>query len=430
MPARRRVVVTGMGMVTPLGTSLEENWEKACSGQSGIVRVDLPATNNSPTQAVGAIREQDWTQITTLFPKEASCKVERRTLFALAATQSALQDADLLGKEQPAERIGVSWAAGLGINRLEDIHKWSSPSTGFDTGRFSREYKRVEPDSILRHSSGRAATGIARQFGLRGSNRTVTSACASATQAIGLGYRKIQRGEDDILVAGGADSMINPVGLIYFVLLQAAATDRTNLMETCRPFDKKRSGLVMGEGAGAVILEEEEHALRRGVRIYAEVAGYGSSFDAYQVTTPHPEGTGAVQSMNGALNDAGMDSDEIDYINAHGTGTRLNDIMETVAIKKVFREKAYQIPISSTKSLIGHLMAAAGAPEFIFTALSVQRDHVHPTLNLTHPDPKCDLDYVPQEGRAVHVRSGLSNSFGFGGQNASIIVKKYGDGGG
>jgi 3-oxoacyl-[acyl-carrier-protein] synthase II len=278
---------------------------------------------------------------------------------------------------------------------------------------------------MIRNSSDRAATLVANKFHLGGFNITVTSACASATQALGIGYRAIQRGAADVVVAGGADSMINPIGLVSFILLQAADTRTVDLQAACRPFDRKRSGLVIGEGAGAVILEEERHAISRGARIYAEVAGYGSSMDAYQITAPHPQGLGARFCMSKALQDARLEAREIDYINAHGTGTKLNDTAETLAIKEVFKENSYQIAISSSKSLIGHLMAAAGAPEFVFTVLSVHRDEIHPTINLRNPDPQCDLDYVPNVKRVRQVRAALSNSFGFGGQNASIVVKKY-----
>ncbi|MBI5380191.1 MAG: beta-ketoacyl-[acyl-carrier-protein] synthase family protein, partial [Nitrospirae bacterium] len=264
-----------------------------------------------------------------------------------------------------------------------------------------------------------------RRFNLGGMNATVTSACASATQAIGLAYRAVQRGDADLIVAGGADSMINPVGLVFFVLLQAAAAASGDLETICRPFDRKRSGLVMGEGAGFAVLEEEEHAGKRGARVYAEMSGYGSSMDAYQVTAPHPRGDGAVLAMQRALEDARLAPDDVDYINAHGTGTKLNDAAETLAIKRVFGDWAHKLAVSSSKSLIGHLLAASGGPEFVFTALSVRRDRIHPTINLTHPDPKCDLDYVPQAARSRTVRAALSNSFGFGGQNASVLVKKY-----
>jgi len=277
----------------------------------------------------------------------------------------------------------------------------------------------------MRNLSHRPAGLIAKKFRLHGTNITVTSACASATQAIGLAYRNIRRGDADLVVSGGADSMINPIGLIFFVLLKAASTSSADPRSICRPFDKKRSGLVMGEGAASVVLEDLSHALSRGARIYAEVAGYGSSMDAHRVTAPHPQGRGAAQSMRMALRDGSVHHEEIDYINAHGTGTKQNDLVETIAIKTVFKEHACRIPISSSKSMIGHLMAAAGAPEFVYTVLSVQRDEIHPTINLSHPDPKCDLDYVPHERRQRPIRAALSNSFGFGGQNASIIVKKY-----
>ena len=219
--------------------------------------------------------------------------------------------------------------------------------------------------------------------------------------------------------------MINPVGLVFFVLLGAAAASPNNPEETCRPFDRKRSGLVMGEGAGVVVLEEESHARARGAGIYAEIAGYGTTIDAYQITAPHPEGEGAERAMRAALLDANIRPEEIDYINAHGTSTRLNDSAETLAVKKVFREHAYDLCINSTKSVIGHLIAASGGPEFVFTVLSVNRDEIHPTLNLKDPDPKCDLDYVPNVKRTKTVNTAISNSFGFGGQNASIVVKKY-----
>jgi len=308
---------------------------------------------------------------------------------------------------------------------LEDIHPWIGDNRSFDLIRFGKETERVQRESIVRNNSNRTAALISTRFGLYGMNATVTSACASGTQAVGIGYRAIQRGEADVMVVGGADSMINPIGLVFFVLLGAATTSSDSPETLCRPFDRKRSGLVMGEGAGLAILEEESHALRRGVKIYAEVVGYGASLDAYQVTAPHPQGRGAEQSMRAAFRDAGLGPEEIDYINAHGTGTKLNDIIETVAIKRVFGDHASRVAISSSKSLIGHLLAASGAPEFVFTVLTVARDEIHPTLNLTHPDPKCDLDYVPNGMRAKRVRAALSNSFGFGGQNGSVIVKKY-----
>lgn len=425
MTVKKKVVITGLGLATPLGLDVEDNWQKLLAGTSGISRIKLPDTAKSPVQAVGEIKESDWTKIQKEFPEEAGQQGEKRTLFALWAARSALGDAGMLSYTGNKDRCGVVFAAGIGINRPEDIQKWISRDGNFDLLRFGRELKTLHRESIARNNSHRAASLIAKKFELRGTNCTITTACASATQALGTAYRAIQRGDADMIAAGGADSMINPIGLVFFVLLKAASVSSENPESVCRPFDRKRSGLVMGEGAGVAILEEESHAKKRGARIIAEVAGYGSTMDAYQVTAPDPKGVGAGRSMLSALKDAGMGDSDIDYINAHGTSTRLNDTAETVAIKRVFKENAYNISVSSSKSMIGHLLAASGGPEFIYTALSVQRDKVHPTVNLTNPDPKCDLDYVPNKMRARTVRAAISNSFGFGGQNASIVVKKY-----
>jgi 3-oxoacyl-[acyl-carrier-protein] synthase II len=421
---RRKVVVTGLGLATPLGLTVEDNWRRLLAGESGITRVSLPGAERSPVQAVGAVQAADWSTIQAAFGELSQSEGERRTLFALWAAQAALGDAGLESFTGERGRFGVLLAAGLGINNLEDIRKWVAAPGGFDHARFSRECRRVSRDSLLRNDSNRPAALIASRFGLGGYNATVTSACASATQALGIALGAIRRGDAEVMVAGGADSMINPVGLVFFVLLGAAATQSGSPGQLCRPFDRKRAGLVMGEGAGMVVLEEESHALNRGARIYAEVSGYGSSLDAYRLTAPHPDGRGAEQSMRAALRDAGLNADEIDYINAHATGTKLNDLTETIAIKKVFGGRAREIAISSTKSMIGHLLAASGGPEFIVAVLSVHRDQVHPTINLSNPDPKCDLDYVADGARNRAVRAALSNSFGFGGQNASIIVRK------
>jgi 3-oxoacyl-[acyl-carrier-protein] synthase II len=428
MSERRKVVVTGLGLATSLGLDVEESWQKALGGVSGVRRITGPLDRTSPVQAAGEVSAADRQRIEEEFQAEAQSEGERKTLFALWAAKRALEDSSLLGNAAAPggrDRYGVILASGLGINPLEDIQSWVGADRKFDFARFALEIEKVRRESILRNNSNRTAALISTRFGLRGINGTVTSACASGTQAVGIGYRAIQRGEADVIAVGGADSMINPVGLIFFVLLSAATTSSEPPETLCRPFDRKRSGLVMGEGAGVAILEEEFHASKRGARIYAEVAGYGASLDAYQVTAPHPQGRGAEQSMRAAFKDAGLGPDGIDYINAHGTSTKLNDLIETVAIKRVFGEHASRVAISSSKSLIGHLLAASGAPEFVFTVLTVARDEIHPTINLAHPDPKCDLDYVPNIKRKKTVRAALSNSFGFGGQNGSIIVRKY-----
>ncbi len=421
----RKVVITGLGLATSLGLEVEENWEKALGGISGIRKIELPNAGKSAVQAAGQILDEDWATICREFPAEAESEGERRTLFALWAADKAFRDACMNFESGLRTRYGVALASGLGINRVEDIHGWLGPGKEFDYSRFSREFNRVHRESIMRNNSSRPAALISQKFGLHGINATVTTACASATQAIGTGFRAIRRGDADLVLAGGADSMLNPIGLIFFVLLGSTAVSRMDASALCRPFDRKRSGLVMGEGAGIAVLEEETHARRRGARVYAEVAGYGSTMDAYRLTAPEPEGNGAEGSMRRALADAGMDPSEIDYINAHGTSTKLNDAAETLAIKKVFGEHARNLAISSSKSLIGHLLAGSGGPEFVFTVLSVVRDKIHPTLNLTNPDPKCDLDYVPEGARSKRVRAALSNSFGFGGQNAGIVVRKY-----
>ena len=425
MLEKRRVVVTGLGLATPLGLGIEENWEKALSGKSGIAKLNLAGTERSSVQAVGSVKEDDWNRIVDEFKEEASIEGERRTLFALWSAKSALDDSRCFDYAGNTDRFGVVFAAGLGIVRLEDIHQWVSEKRQFDMTSFGREYHKVHRESMIRNLSHRPAALIAKKYGLSGLNCTVTSACASASQAIGIGYRAVQRGDADLILAGGADSMINHMGLVVFVLLRAASTGSKNSQAACRPFDRRRSGLVIGEGAGVAVLEEETHARKRGAPIYAEIVGYGSSMDAYQVTAPHPEGYGASEAMRCAIQDSNLAASEIDYINAHGTGTKLNDTTETMAIKRIFKEWSYKISISSSKSLIGHLMAAAGGPEFVYTVLSVHRDEIHPTINLTNRDLKCDLDYVPNVKRTRTVRAALSNSFGFGGQNASIVIKKY-----
>jgi len=424
MKKKRKVVVTGLGVATSLGLAVEENWQKLLAGESGIRKLELPGAEKSPVQAVGAVSENDWNAITKAFSKDADHEGERRTLFALWAARAALEDAGFVNSGNKT-RYGVVMAAGLGINRLEDIQRWVTMDNTFDVLRFGSELNDIQKESIMRNNSHRPSALIADKFGLSGYNATITTACASASQAIGTGYRAIRRGDADMIVAGGADSMINPVGLVFFVLLSAAAVSSEAPAEVCRPFDRKRSGLVMGEGAGVVVLEEEDHALKRGADIYAGIAGYASTMDAFKVTAPDPQGTGAEHAMRSALHDAELDIHDIDYINAHGTSTKLNDSAETIAIKNVFKDHAHTLSINSSKSAIGHLIAASGGPEFVYTVLSVHRDEIHPTINLKTPDPKCDLDYVPNAMKSRIVRAAVSNSFGFGGQNASIVVKKY-----
>jgi 3-oxoacyl-[acyl-carrier-protein] synthase II len=417
-----RVVVTGLGLATALGLSVEESWRRALAGESAVRSLEGPEAGGAPIKSAGVVAPEDYETIRRAFPEEAAREGERRTLFALWAAREALADAGFAGG---SHRAGVALGAGLGVIRLEDVDGWLDASGKYDLPRFAAERDRIHRESLVRNPSDRPAMLIARRHGLGGPNLTVTTACASATQAIGTAARLIRRGEADLVVAGGADSMIHPVGLIYFVLLGAAATSADPPATVCRPFDRRRAGLVMGEGAGMAVLESEAHARARGARVYAELAGYGSSMDGYQVTAPQPQGEGAARAMRAALADAGLAPADIDYINAHGTGTRLNDPAETAAIKAVFGPEAGRVAVSSSKSLIGHLLAACGGPELVFTALSVQRDAIHPTANLTQPDPKCDLDCVPGAARLRPVRAALSNSFGFGGQNGCLVLKKF-----
>ncbi len=419
----RKVVVTGLGLATALGLEVEQNWRRALAGESGVSRIRLEVAGKSQVQAAAQVSEEDWGAVCREFPLET--QGERRTLFALWAAKKALLDAGADLSEGERSRFGVAVGAGLGVNRLEDISRWLTAEKRFDSVRFFTELDRVSRDSIMRNNSNAAAARIAACLDLKGLNGTITSACASATLALGSAYRAIQRGRADLVVAGGADSMINPVGLVFFVLLGSAAVSKMEPERLCRPFDRKRSGLVMGEGAGMAVLEEESHALARGARIYAEVAGFASTMDGWRLTAPHPEGNGAEVCMRRALADSSIPAEEIDYINAHGTSTKLNDLAETLAIKKVFGNCPSFPVVSSSKSLIGHLLAGSGGPEFVFSVLSTAEDRIHPTINLSSPDPKCDLDYVPNVARDTVVRAALSNSFGFGGQNATIVVKKY-----
>ncbi len=427
--ADRKVVITGLGLATSLGLEVEENWQKALAGVSGVSQILLDCAGKSQVRAAAQVSDDDYRSICRAFPAEAQSGLERRTLFALWAAQKALNDAGLKRVAEDRSRFGVAMGAGLGVNRLEDISRWLAAAKKFDPVRFAAELDLVERDSIIRNNSSAPAALICSKFGLTGANLTVTSACASATMALGAAYRAVRRGQADLVLAGGADSMINPVGLVFFVLLGSAAVSKMAPESLCRPFDRKRSGLVMGEGAGLAVLEEESHALARGAKIYAEVAGFASTMDAWRLTAPHPEGNGAKECMSLALADSKIPPEGIDYINAHGTSTKLNDLAETAAIKKVFGDCGSFPAVSSSKSLVGHLLAGSGGAEFAFTVLSVAGDRIHPTINLSSPDPKCDLDYVPNVAREKVVRAALSNSFGFGGQNATIVVKKYSAGG-
>jgi len=420
-----RVVVTGLGLATALGIEVAENWRKLLDGVSGIKPLMLPQSGASPIRAAGQIDPVDLKRMETAFAHEPRICGEKKTLFAHWAVISALNDAELIDFTGNRYRWGLFCAEGIPTISLPKIAEYMNGQLPFDLARFGREHGRGSHGALNDVQRLGIAASVSGKLGLQGRIGVVTSACASAAQAIGLAFRAIRRGDAEVMVAGGTDSMVDPVGLMFFVLLTAASVSSRQTETACRPFDRKRNGLVVGEGAGFLVLETLSHALERGAHIYAEMVGYGSTMDAYRATAPDPQGLGAAQAMQHALDDAGIGIEEIDYINAHGTGTRQNDISETLAIKRVFGTRSPDLCVSSSKSMIGHLMAAAGGAECIYTVLTVQNDEIHPTLNLRNPDPKCDLDYVPNVKRERVVWAALSNSFGFGGQNATIAFKKY-----
>jgi len=415
----REVLITGMGMVTALGADVEDSWRRALAGDSGIRGISSFKADVMPVAGAGEVEDSELESLRGRLPANLAVEQERRVLFALDASRSALADAGLVPGESDPARSGVVMGTGLSTYRLEDFAALIPSGCGFNAARLAAELEKTHPGGYFQNPPERATSLISKWAKFSGPSATLTSACAAAGQAIGFGMRMIRRGEADLVLCGGADSMINPVGMAIFLLLGVAST-----AALCRPFDQRRSGLVVGEGAGVLVLESAEQAVRRGARAHARLLGYGSSMDAYRVTAPDPSGQGAARSMRGALRDAGLVPEEIAYVNAHGTGTRLNDPAETLAIQKVFGESAALLAVSSTKPLIGHLIAACGAPELIFTALSVARDEVHPTLNLEISNPGCNLDYVPGEARKMEVPAAISNSFGFGGQNATLVVGK------
>jgi 3-oxoacyl-[acyl-carrier-protein] synthase II len=417
-----RVWVTGLGLVTALGREVEESWARALTARSAIRALTGSEWGGSPMKAAGVVDDADLAVIDDAFPAEVAAGVNRSTRFALWAARAALADAGLAAPG--GSRAGAVVGAGLGVVRLEDVARSLGPDGRFDARRFAAGNGAVRPDSQIRWSADLSAASIARPFGLGGPSLTVTTACASATQAIGTASRLIRSGEVDWAVCGGTDSMLHPVGLVYFVLLRAASQSADPPETVCRPFDRRRTGLVMGEGAGMVVLESEPHARARGARPWAELAGYGTSMDAYEPTAPHPQGEGAARAMTTALADAGLTPGDIDYINAHGTGTKRNDPVETLAIRTAFGAAADGLCVTSSKPFFGHLLAACGGAECVLTALTVARGVVPPTLNLTAPDPKCDLDYVPGRPRERMVRAALSNSFGFGGQNGCLVLRR------
>jgi 3-oxoacyl-[acyl-carrier-protein] synthase II len=426
----RRVVVTGVGVVAPNGVGKEAFWSACTNGHSGIGPIRSFDASEYPVQVAGEVPEFDLTPFVPGSHRKSLKIMGRAARFGVAATGLAVRDSGLdLGRVDP-ERVGVVMGAGLVPFDLPEVAPLLAEACNGDgqlhTDKLGQKGAgALFPLWILKYLPNMVAAHVSLIHGAKGPNNTLTTACAAGTQAVGEGFRLIARGDADFVLAGGADSRLDPLLLLAYSALGALSQAKRPPAEISRPFDRERDGFVMGEGAGVLMLEELEHARRRGAVIYAEVLGLGSSFDAYAVTKPDPEAGGAARAIEWALREARVDASEVDYVNAHGTSTRLNDLMETMAMKRVFGEGAKALPLSSIKSMVGHLIGAAGAVEAVALAMTLREGVVPPTINLTHPDPECDLDYVPNCAREVPVRTAVSTSFGFGGQNAALVLRRF-----
>lgn len=409
---RRRVVVTGLGGLTSLGVGFDKTWEGLVSGKSGIAPIQRFDVSAFPVRFAGLVNEYEAEKF---FPKVESKKLDLFTQYAVVAADEAIKDSGVDLEACDRDRVGCVLGSGIGgINELEATH----------TTYMERGPDRISPHFIPKLMVNAMSGVISIRHGLRGTNFVTGSACASAGHAIAMALRAIQYDEADMIISGGSETAVTPLGLGGFCALRALSTRNDDPQAASRPFDKDRDGFVMGEGAAIVVLEELEHAKKRGARIYAEFLGFGSTADAHHITAPKEDGAGPSRAMLTALRDGGVSPDQVAYINAHGTSTHYNDAIETTAIKRTFGDHARKLAISSTKSMIGHLLGASAAVEFAVTALSIHKNVVHPTRNLTNPDPSCDLDYVPGSARDMNVRYALSNSLGFGGHNVSLLLGK------
>ncbi len=427
---RRRVVITGMGAITPLGHNVEDLFRAQLAGRSGVGPITSFNARKFPTQFAAQVKDFDLGRFVRDPERWENSGVNSR--FAAAAAQQALRDSGVLDDPKlDRSRAGVYLGSGEGI---QDFHHLVSlvaqtyreptrkvDAAAFTAGGLAEFHPGREYEQELHTTPGH----LAAYFGLEGPNYNCLTACAASSQALGEAADLIRYGDADVMLSGGSHSMIHPFGVTGFNLLTALSTHNDDPPRASRPFDLKRDGFVLGEGAGMLVLEELEHARRRGAKIYAELTGYGTTADAYRMTDSHPDGRGAVACMQMALADGGLSPSDIGYINAHGTSTKVNDSVETLAIKKVFGDGAYEVPVSSSKSMLGHLIAAAGAVELIISVEALRRGALPPTINYEHPDPECDLDYIPNAAREKRVRHVLSNSFGFGGQNVSLIVSRF-----
>ncbi|GAB6988871.1 beta-ketoacyl-ACP synthase II [Paenibacillus pini] len=409
-----RVVVTGMGVVTSLGKDLDTFWNNLIEGKSGVSHIESFDVSDYTTQIASSVK--DFVPEDYLDRKEAR-KMDRFVQLAVVAGQAALKNSGLdIQKDADPERVGISIGSGIGgLGTWEDQHNIL----------LEKGPKRVSPFFIPMMIANMASGQLSIMLGAKGPNTTPVTACATGSHAIGDSYKLIQRGDADVMICGGAEATIRPTGMAGFCAMRAMSTRNDEPEKASRPFDKDRDGFVMGEGAGVIVLESLEHAKKRGAHIIAEVIGYGLSGDAHHMTEPDPDGPARCMKM--ALRDAGIQPEDVDYINAHGTSTPVGDRSETIAIKKALGDHAYKVAISSTKSMTGHLLGAAGGVEAVICGLSLEHQKLAPTINLDNPDPECDLDYVPNVAREAKVDITMSNSFGFGGHNATIILKKFQD---
>ncbi|MBI5099290.1 MAG: beta-ketoacyl-ACP synthase II [Nitrospirae bacterium] len=410
---KRRVVITGVGMVTPLGTGTEKSWKGLLEGRPAVRIITHFNPEGLPCQIAAEIPDFE---IDRFIEIKEQKKMDRFIHLGLAAATLAMEDSGLKVTEGNADRIGV--IVGAGVGGLSAIEHYKQVLLEKGPKRVSPFFI---PMTIINLTSGQ----ISIRFGVKGPNSAVATACATGTHSIGDAFKLIQHGVADAMICGGTEACITPLGIAGFTSMKALSTRNDAPEKASRPFDRDRDGFVMGEGAGVLVLEEMENAVNRGARIYAELTGYGLNSDAYHITSPSPNGEGAAKCMGLALKDAGISPEEIDYINAHGTSTKYGDELETLAIKKVFGSHAHKLCISSTKSMIGHLLGASGGVEAGICALSIYNKIVPPTINLDNPDPECDLDYLPHKSRPLYINIAISNSFGFGGTNACLIFKKY-----
>jgi 3-oxoacyl-[acyl-carrier-protein] synthase II len=427
---RRRVVVTGIGMINPLGTRVETVWDALKNAKSGVGYISIFDASNYPTKIAAEVRGWDVSDCGQSV--EVWSKRGRHARFAAGAAFQAINDSGILDSIKDPTQIGVYFGAGEGnqdfYNFTSMVATGAKSPTEFDMDAFvAKGLEILNPALELEQEPSMPAAHIANMFDIQGPNLNCLTACAASSQAVGEATELIRRGDVDAMVAGGAHSMIHPFGLTGFSLLTALSTNNDNPQGASRPFDRLRDGFVLGEGSSVVILEEYEHAKKRGAQIYGEVLGYGCSADAYRITDIHPEGRGAIGCMTASIRDANISPDQVDYVNAHGTSTSVNDRVETVACRAVFGSRAPKVPVSSTKSMMGHLIAAAGVTEMIVCLMAIRDNVLPPTINQENPDPECDLDYVPNQARQAKVDIALTNSFGFGGQNVTLAVSRLKD---